>query len=260
MAQIQIEQNHSTATLTLNNPEKHNAFNAEMIAELTEALLALSSNKELRAVLIKGNGRSFSAGADLKWMESSKEFSQEQNIEDAMKLANMLEALANIPCPTVALAHGACFGGALGILACSNIVFSTPNAKFCFSEARLGLAPAVISPFVINAIGQRQAERFLLSAEQFTADQAKTIGLVHEILINDPEQHCLTYLEKLSDLGPIATRQTKALIKDLPNTGYTETIKSKTAKLIAKLRTSEEGQEGISAFFEKRKPNWIKSS
>lgn len=247
------------ATVTLDRAAKHNAFDDALIAELTDTLLRLDQDAAVRVVVLTGAGTSFSAGADLNWMRSMAAYSEEQNFDDALKLAELMSVLDGLRKPTVARVNGAAYGGGVGLIACCDVVISVDTAKFALTEVRLGLVPAVISPYVIAAIGARQARRWFLNGEVFDADRALAIGLVHEVV----PDHALdaTVRREVDALlagGPKALEAAKQLIAR--ETGHSTSalrqVKKMTARLIAQLRVSAEGQEGLSAFLEKRKPKW----
>lgn len=256
MTYINIDHRQNFSILTLTHAEKHNALTPEMISELSESFDRMNQSNAIRALLIKGEGKSFCAGADLNWMKNSITFSEQENINDALKLAAMLEKLYQLPFPTVALAQGATYGGGIGLLACCDIVFANAQAEFCFSEVKLGIAPAVISPFVLKAIGARHAKRFCLSAEKFSAQTAKAINLVHDILDGNDDEQCLQFMQNLSQNGPQSMKMTKSLLNTLDQSVNIADTKTRTAQIIAKLRVSDEGQEGMKAFLEKRPANW----
>ena len=242
-------------TLSLNRPEKHNAFNAELIGELLEALQKIDHDNSVRVLVITGEGKSFSSGADLEWMRASAEFDEASNIRDAQQLSNLMRTLYDLSKPTIARINGPAFGGALGLIACCDIAVASYAAQFSFSEVRLGLAPAVISPYILMSMGPRHARRLFLTAERFSADEALGFDLVHKVCNTDQLD---TVIEKeivlLLKAGPEAIKACKALAPRF----FNEQIEAELAELIAKLRTSAEGQEGLAAFFEKRKPGWIK--
>ncbi|HET9680212.1 MAG TPA: enoyl-CoA hydratase/isomerase family protein, partial [Gammaproteobacteria bacterium] len=247
------------ATITLNQPEKHNAFDDKLIAELTNQLLKLNNDNAVRVVVLTGAGKSFSAGADINWMRSMAGFDEAQNIEDSLKLAELMSVLDSMHKPTVARVNGAAIGGGTGLVACCDIAIAADSAKFAFSEVRLGLVPAVISPYVIAAIGPRQARRYFLTAERFDAAEAARIGLVHSCVAADKLDAAVDAV--INDLlagGPQALTASKQLIANIINQDVSarETAKQMTSQLIAQLRVSEEGQEGLGAFLEKRKPKW----
>ena len=248
------------ATLTLNRPEVHNAFDAALVLRLTELLMEIKERADIRAVVLTGAGRSFSAGADLNWMRSMAASSEEENFEDALHLADLMALLNSMPLPTVARVNGHAFGGGVGLLACCDIVLASNEARFALSEVRLGLVPAVISPYVIAAIGERHARRLFLSAETMNAKLARRIGLVHEIA--KPNQLDAALADQLGMLlrgGPAALRESKQLVATVAGHRLSadDALKRRTAEIIAQLRVSGEGQEGLAAFLEKRKPAWL---
>lgn len=247
----------AVARLRLHRPELHNAFDAGLIAEMTMALRALAEDAAVRAVVIEGEGASFSAGADLNWMRSMARASEAENRDDALALARLMRTLDELPKPTIARVHGAAFGGGVGLVACCDIAIGTPEAKFGLTESRLGLLPAVISPYVIAAIGARQARRWFATAEIFGADVALQIGLLHQVVPADALDGAVqTQLDLLLKAGPVATAQAKALVRRVAAGHDRDRLDADNAALIAALRVSPEGQEGIGAFLEKRKPAW----
>lgn len=248
------------ATLTLNRPEVHNAFDDALIAELNRVIAEFCLHPEVRLLVLRAEGKSFSAGADLGWMKRMAGYSREDNQADARELERLMRSLYEFPKPTLALVQGAAYGGAVGLVSCCDIALASEASSFSLSEAKLGLAPAVISPYVIAAIGSRQASRYFLSAERFSAQRAQEIGLVHEVV----EANVLTdasekMISTLLDNGPVALMACKALVRKISPMTSTETS-DYTTTLIASLRTSQEGQEGLSAFFEKRAPAWQKKN
>lgn len=246
------------AAVTLNRPEVHNAFNNELIAELQAAYLALDENDAVRIVLLTGAGKSFSAGADVNWMKRSANFSEEENQEDAMRLSDMLSTINNCTKPTIAFVNGTAFGGGVGLTACCDIAVTLSTAVFSLSEVKLGLTPATISPYVVRAIGERAARRYFLTAERFDGIEARRVGLVHEAAQTPEEAQMIIdgLIGYLLAGGPIAQSASKSLIRIVADTEITDNLRKKTAEHIAERRTSDEGQEGLSAFLEKRKPNW----
>ncbi|BDX06801.1 enoyl-CoA hydratase/isomerase family protein [Planctobacterium marinum] len=247
------------ATVTLNRPEKHNAFDDEIIAELTQLFKRIGEDKSVRAMVLKANGPSFCAGADASWMKRMADYSFDENVADAKKLANMLWHLNTMPKPTIARVQGATYGGAVGLVACCDMAVASKLSKFCLSEVRLGLIPATISPYVIAAIGERVARRYFMTAEVFSARRARRLGLVSETVTE--EELDSTIDDLLSNIlrnGPQAVAAAKQLIFDVENQPCEEEVIEKTCLRIATVRVSEEGQEGLSAFLEKRKPNWRK--
>ncbi|MCB1609388.1 MAG: enoyl-CoA hydratase/isomerase family protein [Xanthomonadales bacterium] len=256
----QLERHDQVAWLWLNRPELHNAFDDQLIAKLTAELTSLTADSDLRALVIAGRGASFSAGADLNWMRRMASASHEQNRDDALGLANLMRTLAFFPKPTVARVHGAAFGGGVGLVACCDIVVAADHAKFGLTEVKLGLVPAVISPYVVEAIGPRQARRYFLTGESFDAATAQQLGLVHQVVPADQLDAVLNQqLEMLLRAGPAAVRVAKQLVYGIRGTDDQRQSKmdAHTSDLIASLRVSAEGQEGITAFLEKRAPLWI---
>ncbi|HEY4128284.1 MAG TPA: enoyl-CoA hydratase/isomerase family protein [Gammaproteobacteria bacterium] len=246
------------ATLTLNRPEKHNAFDDAMIADMTAKLKKLDSDDAIRVVVLTASGRTFCAGGDVNWMRSMAKFGERENMEDSMKLAELMDVLDSLSKPTLVKVQGPAYGGGVGLVACCDIAIASDHAKFALTEVRLGLVPSVISPYVIGAIGDREARRFFLTAEPIDAKQAHHIGLVHEVVTTDILEETIDMLvTALLKGGPKALLAAKALIADQTKTDH-QALKKKTAKLIAELRVSEEGQEGLTAFLEKRPPRWIK--
>jgi methylglutaconyl-CoA hydratase len=251
------------ATLTLNRPEVHNAFDAALVQRLTELLVELKSRGDVRIVVLTGAGRSFSAGADVKWMRSMARCSEEENFEDALHLADLMALLNAMPVPTVACVNGHAYGGGVGLLACCDIVLASNEARFALSEVRLGLVPAVISPYVVAAIGERNARRLFLSGEAMNAKLARRVGLVHEIAKPNKLDAALEdQLGMLLKGGPNALRESKELIFTVEGGGISadDALRHRTAQIIAQLRVSAEGQEGLAAFLEKRKPAWVSAA
>jgi methylglutaconyl-CoA hydratase len=244
------------ATLTLNRPEVHNAFDDALIAELNTALDHFRTHPDVRLLVLRAEGKSFSAGADLGWMKRMAACTREENLADAQELERLMRGLYDFPKPTLAIVQGAAFGGAVGLVSCCDIAIASDNASFSLSEVKLGLAPAVISPFVIAAIGPRQASRYFLTAERFSAARALDMELLHEVVASqDLEGTAERLIATLLDNGPIALMASKTLIRQIvPATD--DDLCDYTTTLIASLRTSQEGQEGLSAFFEKRAPAW----
>ncbi|CCQ12104.1 Methylglutaconyl-CoA hydratase [Pseudoalteromonas luteoviolacea B = ATCC 29581] len=242
------------ALLVLSRPEKHNAFNSEVIAELIQNI-EYASTLDIRALVFKTEGKHFSAGADLGWMKSMAANNYQENVADSMELAKLMHVLATCPHPTLCLVQGAAFGGALGLISCCDIAVATPDAKFCLSEVKLGLIPAVISPYVIKAIGERQARRYFLTAEVFDAEQALAMGLLHAVS-GDLALSQAHFIDTILNNGPAAVKSAKSLISEVGGHPIDEQLIAHTAKRIAEIRVSHEGQEGLTAFFEKRSPAW----
>jgi methylglutaconyl-CoA hydratase len=243
--------------LRMNRPELHNAFDAVLIAALTGALEAASRDDAVRVVILEAEGPSFSAGADLNWMRGMAAASEEANRKDALALARLMRTLDELPKPTIARVHGTAFGGGVGLVACCDIAIGTPEAKFGLTESKLGLLPAVISPYVIEAIGARQARRWFATAEIFDAAEAQRIGLLHDVVnattLDSAVQRQVDFLLKA---GPIASASAKHLVRRVAAETDRARLDADNAALIAKLRVSPEGQEGLGAFLEKRKPTW----
>lgn len=252
-----VTQEDRIARLRLNRPELHNAFNAGLIAELTAALEDLAGNAAVRVVVLEAAGASFSAGADLNWMRGMAAAGEADNRTDALALARLLRTLDELPRPTIARVHGAAFGGGVGLVACCDIAIGAAEAKFGLTESRLGLLPATISPYVIAAIGARHARRYFASAEIFDAAQALRIGLLHEVVAADALDAAVErQVALLLKAGPIATAQAKTLVREVAAQTDRDAIDAANADLIARLRVSAEGQEGIGAFLDKRPPMW----
>lgn len=248
------------ATLTLNRPEVHNAFDDVVIADLNAALDTYARHPDVRLLVLRAEGKSFSAGADLGWMKRMASYSREDNLADARELERLMRSLYEFPKPTVAVVQGAAYGGAVGLVSCCDIAIASESASFSLSEARLGLAPAVISPFVVAAMGARQASRYFLTAERFSAATARETGLVHDVVTAEalPEAQEKLLATLLAN-GPVALMACKALLRKVAAATSPE-IATYTTELIASLRTSQEGQEGLGAFFEKRPPAWQKKT
>ena len=249
------------ASLTLNRPERHNAFDDVLIAELIDRLTALATDNSVRIVVLKAAGKSFSAGADLNWMRRMADFDEAQNIADAMRLAELMRRLNSLPKPTIARVQGAAFGGGVGLVACCDIALASENALFALSEVRLGLIPAVISPYVVTAIGERASRRYMLSAERFDAAEALRLGLVHEV-VNEAEldSRLDALVEALLAAGPAAQTAAKNLVLAVAGRPIGADLIADTATRIAAVRASDEGREGLAAFLEKRRPAWVKSN
>jgi methylglutaconyl-CoA hydratase len=245
------------ATVTLNNPEKHNAFDDVIIKQLTDIFNDISQRDDISIMILASNGKSFSAGADLAWMKRMAGYSYEDNLKDANALAQMLKALNFLPQTTIAQIQGAAFGGAVGLASCCDIVIANTKASFCLSEVKLGLIPATISPYVVDAIGLKASRRYFQTAERFFADKAQQIGLVDEVVAPEAlTDEVNTMVAKLLANGSQARRQAKKLSQDVAFQTIDENLLKDTSERIAAIRVSTEGQEGLTAFFEKRAPNW----
>ncbi|HET9577861.1 MAG TPA: enoyl-CoA hydratase/isomerase family protein [Usitatibacter sp.] len=256
---LAIERQGPLGLVTLNRAERHNAFDDALIAELTAELRAMDADDGIRIVVLAAAGRSFSAGADLNWMKRMAAYSTEDNRRDAMALATLMRTLAHLRKPTVARVQGAAYGGGVGLVACCDIAVGTTHATFSFSEAKLGLIPAVISPYVVAAIGERAARRYFLTAERFDAGEAWRLGLIHEIARDDAEmdEKIGTIVDSLLAGGPVAQAEAKALLRAVSGRPITDEVVGDTAERIATIRATPEGREGIAAFLEKRRPAWI---
>jgi methylglutaconyl-CoA hydratase len=258
---VLLSRTGSRATITLNRASTHNAFDAELIASLTDALQQVAADASLRSLVLTGAGSTFSAGADLNWMRDMASASEQENFADAQALAHCLRTLNNLPIPTLARVNGSAYGGGVGLIACCDIAIAVDSAKFTLSEVKLGLVPAVISPYVIAAISERQARRYFLSAEIFDAISAKDIGLIHESVGAEQLDETLErILHWLGKGGKQAQFEAKQLIHSYQPANTVENMQAQdaqNAKLIARLRVSEEGQHGLNAFLDKRPADWI---
>lgn len=257
MAMVETDIVDDIATIGLNRPELHNAFDDRMIADLAAALDVVAARPELRVVQLAAAGPSFSAGGDLDWMRRMAGYSDEQNRADAERLARLLQKLATLPKPTIALVQGAAYGGGVGLIAACDIALAVEGARFGLTEVKLGLVPAVISPYVIGAIGARWARRLFLTGERFNAELALRIGLVHEVVAADRLLARATEIAaQLREGAPLAQAEAKRLVAQIAGEGADEYLIDHTAKLIARIRAAPEGREGVAAFLQKRKPTW----
>jgi len=255
---LSVEKRDRAAIVTLNRPQIRNAFDDALIASLTGTLRALDADPGVRVVVLAGAGPAFCAGADLNWMKRMAGFGYEQNLEDARALAAMLGTLDRMSKPTIARVHGAAFAGGVGLVAACDIAIGTPDAKFCLSEAKLGLSPATISPYVIRAMGERMARRYFLSAEVFDAGEAYRIGLLSSVSASERlDADIGELLKHLTQGGPAALAKIKDLIRAVSADVVNDAMIDDTARRIAEIRVSAEGKEGIASFLEKRKPSWI---
>lgn len=246
------------ATVTLDRPEVHNAFDDMLIARLTEVFRELGGKDDVRVVVLTAEGKSFSAGADLGWMRRMAGYSDEENQRDAMGLALMMEAIDRCPKPTLAVVQGAAYGGGVGLISACDIAIASDRATFSLSEVRLGIIPAVISPYVLAAISERAARRYFLTGERFSCTEAKRIGLVHECVQDDKLAEARDLMVgALLQCGPKAQAHAKDMIHVVRNSESGPDLMRFTARCIAQVRASDEGREGLSAFLEKRKPRWI---
>ena len=247
------------ATISLNRAQVHNAFDDALIAELTEALRSMEAEEGVRIVVLSGAGKSFSAGADLHWMRRMAGFTMDENRRDAMGLAALMRTLAHLRKPTIARVQGPAYGGGVGLVACCDVAIATQSATFSLTEAKLGLVPSVISPYVIAAIGERAARRYFLSAERIPAAEAFRLGLVHDLAISDGDldEKIGVVVDSMLACGPVAQREAKELIRAVSGRPVTSELIQDTAERIAKLRASPEGREGVAAFLEKRRAAWV---
>jgi len=247
---------NNVATITLSNVEKHNAFDDAIISELRGHIATVKASNEVRALILKAEGKHFCAGADLAWMKRMAQLNHQENLEDARKLASLMTELDDLTIPTIVRVQGAAYGGAIGLIACCDIAIASDKARFCLSEVKLGLAPATIGPFVVNAIGARQCRKLFLTAEVFNAQAAKDYQLIHDIVpVEKLDEQVEITLQRILHTGPSASKAAKKLVKDIAI--VSDELTEMTCQLIADLRVSEEGQEGLGAFFEKRPPNWL---
>jgi methylglutaconyl-CoA hydratase len=260
MSALLITTHDGVRTITLNKPERHNAFDDALIKELAEAFRDAATATGIRAVVLDSTGKSFSAGADLEWMKRMAGYSHGENLADAMALSDMLEAIDACPRPVIGVVQGAAYGGGVGLVACCDLVVAAEGASFCLSEVKLGIIPAVISPYVVRAMGNRQARRYAVTAELFDAVEAQACGLVHEVVPAEKLAEIRDkWLARVKGNGPEAMASAKTLIRRASDDPLDEDLRVWTAGQIAGRRASDEGKEGIRAFLEKRKPNWVTS-
>ena len=245
------------AEVWLNRPDVRNAFNAQVIAELTATFTAFAQDTNLRCVVLAGHGKAFCAGADLSWMRDMAGYSWAQNHADAAGLAQMLWAIYSCPVPVVARVHGDAYAGGVGLVAVCDVVVASTGAQFCLSEAKLGLLPATVGPYVIKAMGEQAARRYFVTAERFTAQQAKAMGLVHELVATEAlDSTVASVVQAVVANGPAAVKACKQLVQDVAGLPLTPELRDNTARRIADIRASAEGREGIQAFLNKRPPSW----
>lgn len=255
--QVVIDQ-RGVATVTLDRPEKHNAFDDVVIAELTATFRSLQANEQVKVMVLAGKGKSFSSGADLDWMRRMAGYSYEENLQDARALAEMLNALHSLPFPTIARVQGAAFGGGVGLVSCCDMAVGSPRASFSLSEVKIGLVPATIGPYVIEAIGQRASRRYFQTAERFSAEEAFKLGLLSDLVAeSDLDNQLEKMISTLLANSPKAVRAAKQLVVDVAGRPLSRELIEDTSKLIASIRVSEEGQEGLAAFLDRREPSWL---
>ena len=258
MKHLELQFDRGVETVTLNRPEVRNAFNDEVIAELTAVFAELGKRAEVRCVVLAANGPAFCAGADLNWMKRMAGYTREENLADASQLARMLEVIFHCPKPTIAKVQGDVYAGGTGLVAACDMAVSVDSAQFCLSEVKLGLIPATISPYVIRAMGTRAAHRYFLTAERFGAAEALRIGFVHEV-VKEEELDAKTaeIAQALVNAGPEAVKACKKLLHDVAGHEISAGLVRRTVEGIADIRASDEGREGIQSFLGKRKPNWL---
>ncbi len=246
-------------SIELDRPERHNAFDDALIGELLDLINQLAGDASVRIVVLRAAGKSFSAGADLNWMRRMSDYDAAQNLADAQQLAELMHRLNSLPKPTIARVQGAAFGGGVGLVACCDIALASARALFCLSEVKLGLIPAVISPYVVRAIGEPAARRYLLSAERFDAQQACRLGLVHEVAADAAalDAQLQAMIDTLFEGGPSAQAEAKDLILEVAGKSIDRDLIAETAARIARIRASDEGREGLNAFLDKRNPDWV---
>ena len=255
--QLDIRVDGAIARVFLNRPEVRNAFDDATIAELTNAFTALGNEAGVRVIVLGAHGKAFSAGADLNWMRAMAGYTWEQNHADASRLADMLWAIYSCPVPVIARIHGDCYAGGVGLAAACDIVVASEGVHFCLSEAKLGLLPGTISPYVIRAMGEQAARRYFVTAERFSAAEARRIGFVHELCATDLLDAKLDELARaIAANGPQAVQACKRLVQDMAGRPITPELRDDTARRIADIRASDEGREGVRAFLEKRTPGW----
>lgn len=254
---IEVENNQQVATVWLNRPDVHNAFNDLMVNELHTAFEELANEPLLRAVILRGRGNTFCSGADLNWMRKVVDYDYESNVTESLALAKCLSVIFHFPCPVIVLAQNSVMGGGNGLLAVSDISIASRETIFSFSEVSIGLVPAVIAPYIIKRVGQTKAREWMLMGSRFTADEAEKYGLINMVLDdNDLEPMLVTIVSRILQNSPLSLFKTKQLLNNLSTIGDEESMIRYTAKVMAHARVSSDGQEGMSAFLEKRKPVW----
>ena len=258
MKHLQLSYERGVETVTLDRPDVRNAFNDEVIAELTAVFSELAKRSEVRCVVLAANGPAFCAGADLNWMKRMAGYTREENLADAAQLARMLEVLFHCPKPTIAKVQGDVYAGGTGLVAACDMVVSVDTAQYCLSEVKLGLIPATISPYVIRAMGARAAHRYFLTAERFSAAEALRIGFVHEVVTaQELDGKVAGIAQALVNAGPEAVKACKKLLHDVAGQEISAGLVRRTVEGIADIRASDEGREGVQSFLGKRKPNWL---
>lgn len=254
---LDISRRGAVARVFLNRPDVRNAFNDAVIAELAAAFRMLGADTSLRAIVIGGHGKAFCAGGDLNWMRAMADYSWEQNRADAQALADMLYTLYTCPIPLVGRVHGDCYAGGLGLASVCDVLVAADGMHFCLSEARLGLLPATIGPYVVRALGEQASRRYFISAERFSAAEAHRLGFVHELVTADTiDAKVDAIVQTLVANGPDAVKASKKLVQDLAGAPLTPELRADTARRIADIRASDEGKEGVQSFLNKRTPHW----
>ena len=255
---LDVQRSGPVARVFLNRPEVRNAFNDGVITELTQTFTALAADSTLRCIVLGGHGKAFCAGADLNWMRAMAGYSWEQNRADAQALADMLWTIHSCPLPVVGRVHGDCYAGGLGLAAVCDVLLAAEGVSFCLSEAKLGLLPATIGPYVVKAMGEQAARRWFVTAERFSAAQAHAMGFVHECVAPDAlDAKVDEIVAALVANGPMAVRACKKLVQDVAGRAIDAELRADTARRIADIRASDEGREGIASFLGKRAPNWL---
>ena len=255
---IRISAQGGIATVVLSRPDVRNAFNDEVIAELSQACIQLGDDPQVRAIVLMAEGPAFCAGADLNWMRRMADYSREENEQDAEKLAFMLRTIYECPKPTIARVQGDVYAGGMGLVACCDMAVSVDTANYCLSEVKLGLIPATIGPYVIRAMGPRASHRYFLTAERFSAAEARRIGFVHEVVPADQlDATVSTWVQALLAASPNAIKECKKLVQYVADRDITRLLIDHTVKAIADIRASDEGKEGVQSFLHKRKPAWM---
>ena len=259
MNTLQLTTQGAIARVTLSRPEVRNAFNEAVIGELTATFLELGARKDLRAIVLAAEGKAFCAGADLNWMRAMAQYSWDENHADARRLADMLWAIYHCPVPVVARVQGDVYAGGVGLVACADVVVSTAHAGYCLSEAKLGLLPATIGPYVVKAMGERQARRYFTTAERFDATTAQALGLVHEVVADEAalDAKVAELTKALCTNGPQAVRACKQLVLDLADRPLSAAQRDDTARRIADIRASDEGRAGVQSFLNKIPAPWL---
>ena len=253
-----VQRSAQVAEVWLNRPAVRNAFNENVIAELRDTFERFAADTTLRAVVLSGRGKAFCAGADLSWMKEMAAYTWEQNRADAQALADMLWTIYRCPVPVVGRVHGDCYAGGVGLAAVCDVLVAADTVTFCLSEAKLGLLPATIGPYVVRALGEQASRRYFVTAERFSADEARRLGLVHEVVTPDTLDAKVDELvAAITANGPAATRACKQLVKDVAGGPVTPALRDDTARRIADIRASAEGREGVQSFLNKSRPSWL---